>query len=165
MSNVRHLRDSLSSRSMVHLLKYGAVLSLFLCAVADCAAAGYKPPEIVIQHMSTAFAGQGMCAVRFSVETSMGDGDAGNVTLNLLFLDKNNKTIARGELSTELTDSTAGRYQEPTLEGQEFCLSADTRVVIARAKSEHGGKKYDLLKLKKVRASEFKPYPIAIGAK
>jgi len=127
--------------------------------------AGQQPPAIVIQHMSTAFAGQGMCAVRFSVETFAGDGDAGTVTLSLVFRDRQNKQVARGQLAVALNDSTAGRYQEPVLEGPEFCLDSDTSVVVTKAKSEHEGKTHDLLQLKKVRVSTFKPYPITLGTR
>lgn len=144
-------------------MKHSSFVFLALCAAIPCTAAGYKPPEIVIQHMSTAFAGQGMCAVRFSVSSAMGDGDAGSVTLDLVFRDRNNKVVARGELSADLSDSTGGRYQEPTLEGEAFCLGNDTTVVVARARSEHEGKTYDLLRLKKIRVGEFKPYPISVG--
>lgn len=143
-----------------------AFLFLGAFTVLHCAAADYKPPEVVIQHISTVFAGQGMCAVRFSVETAPGDGDAGSVIFSLLFRDKNNRTVARGELTAELSDSTAGRYQEPILEGEDFCLlDPATRVVVVKARSQHEGKKYDLLKLKKTRVSDFKPYEITLGVK
>ncbi len=95
--------------------------------------------------------------------TAVGDGDAGGVTLNLVFRDKSNKAVARGELSADLSDTTGGRNQEPILAGEEFCLGSDAKVVVTRARSEYEGKKYDLLKLKKVRVGEFKPYPISLG--
>lgn len=126
-------------------------------------AKGYQPPEITIQHMSTTFANHGMCSVRFSLETTMGDGDAGTVTLDLGFLDKQMKEVARGQLVADLNDSTAGRYQEVYVEGEDMCLDPDTTVVVRRARSENQGKKFDLLKLKKIRGSMFRPYPVTFG--
>lgn len=131
--------------------------------ITYAAAEGYQPPEITIQHMSTAFANQGICSVRFSLETMMGDGDAGSVTLDLRFLDKQKKEVARGQLFADLNDSTAGRYQEVFVEGEDMCLDPDTTVVVRRARSEYQGKKFDLLKLKKLRRSTFRPYPVTFG--
>lgn len=124
------------------------------------AAAAYQPPEVIIQHMSTAFANQGMCAVRFSLETTTGEGDAGTVNIDLTFLDKQKKEVARGRITAELYDSTAGRYHEDIVEGEDMCLDNETTVVVRRARSEYQGRKYDLLKLKKMRVSEFRPYKI-----
>lgn len=137
----------------------GIGLVFSVCATAKT----LQPPEVVIQHMSTAFANQGMCSVRFSLATAMGDGDAGTVTVDVAFMDKQKKEVARGQLVADLTDSTAGRYQEVSTEGEDLCLDPETTVVIRKARSENQGKRYDLLKLKKIPGSSFHPYPITFG--
>lgn len=113
--------------------------------------------------MSTAFANQGMCSVRFSLETTMGDGDAGTVTVDVAFIDKQKKEVARGQLVADLNDSTAGRYQEVNVEGEDMCLDPETTVVVRKARAENQGKRFDLLKLKKIRSSSFRPYPITFS--
>lgn len=144
-------------------MKNYAIGLIGLVFFAYATAKGNQPPEITIQHMSTVFANQGMCSVRFSLETTMGDGDAGTVTLDLGFLDKQKKEVARGQLIADLSDSTAGRYQEVYVEGEDMCLDPDTTVVVRRARSESQGKRFDLLKLRKIRGSRFHPYPITFG--
>ncbi len=99
-----------------------------------------------------------MCLVRFSLATTMGDGDSGVLTLDLAFIDKQKKEIASDKINAELYDSTAGRYTEVYVEGENMCLEPDTTAVVRRARSEQKGKKYDLLKLKKIKVSEFRPY-------
>lgn len=129
------------------------------CAMAKT----QQPPEVAIQHMSTAFANQGMCSVHFSLETTMGDGDAGTVTVDVAFIDKHKKVVARGQLVADLNDSTARRYQEVNVEGEDMCLDPETTVVVRKARAENQGKRFDLLKLKKIRSSSFHPYPITFG--
>ena len=121
--------------------------------------------EITLRHFSTThFPLQGVCSAGFFITSQMGDGDAGDVEIEMSFLDQKNKTIYRGVINTSLTDSTAGRGQDGYIEASEVCsFPLETRVVITKATSKIGGKKFDLIKLGKIHPSDFKRYPISIS--
>ncbi len=119
-------------------------------------------PTVSIRHISTAYANQGICSLRFGLGTSMGEGDAGEVTLKLKFISPKGRELLQGEISASLSDSEAGRYQEVFLEDPGACLDASTKVQVLRATAKIGKKNFDLLKLKKLELDDFKPMSITI---
>jgi len=119
-------------------------------------------PAVTIRHISTAYANQGMCSLRFGLGTSMGDGDAGEVSLKLKFVDTKGHELYRGEISALLTDSEGGRYQEVFLEDQNICFDSSTKIRVLRATAKPANKTFDLLKLHKVVVDDFKPMEISI---
>jgi hypothetical protein len=120
-------------------------------------------PTVSIRHISTAYANQGICSLRFGLGTSMGDGDAGEVTIKLRFVDPKGRELLQGEISASLNDSEAGRYQEVFLEDPSACLDSSTKVQVLRATAKIGKKKFDLLKLRKLVLDDFKPMLINIS--
>lgn len=119
-------------------------------------------PMVSIRHISTAYANQGICSLRFGLGTSMGDGDAGDVSLRLKFVDLKGRELLQGEISASLDDSEAGRYQEVFLEDPNACLDSSTKIHVLRATARIGKKKFDLLKLRKLAVDDFKPMSIKI---
>ncbi len=121
-----------------------------------------EPPTVSIRHISTAYANQGICSLRFGLGTSMGDGDAGDISLKLKFIDPKGRELLQGEISASLDDSEAGRYQETFLEDSNACLDSSTRIQVIRATTKIGKKTFDLLKLRKLVVDDFKPMSISI---
>ncbi|BBP01628.1 IrmA family protein [Sulfuriferula nivalis] len=119
-------------------------------------------PIVSIRHISTAYANQGICSLRFGLGTAMGDGDAGEVSLKLKFIDTNGHELYQGEIRTSLDDSEAGRYQEVFLEDSNVCFDQPTRIQVTRATATIGKKRYNLLRLRKLVVDDFKPLEISI---
>ena len=119
-------------------------------------------PMVSIRHISTAYANQSICVLRFGLGSGMGGGDAGEVSLKLKFVDPKGATLLKGEISASLVDTEGGRYQEVFLEDPDACLDSSTRVQVLRATATIGKKKYDLLKLRKLVLDDFKPMAIVI---
>jgi len=120
-------------------------------------------PSIALRHLSTTFVNRGMCAIRFGIESEQGGGDAGEVEIHLRFVNPAGKTLYRSTITTSLDDSTAGRYKEEFVEGEDICFPPETKVIITRATSKTGGKVYDLIKLHKIREDAFRSYRITVG--
>jgi hypothetical protein len=119
-------------------------------------------PTVTISHISTAYANRGMCSIRFGLGTAMGDGDAGDISVMLKFIDKNGKPLYQGVIGASLSDSEAGRYQEVFLEDEDICFDSSTRVQVVQATATPGKKKFNLIKLHKIVVDDFRPYTISI---
>jgi hypothetical protein len=119
-------------------------------------------PTVSIRHLSTAYANGGICSIRFGVGTTMGEGDAGEVSITLKFTDSKGKKLYQGTIDASLNDSSAGRYQEVFLEDAGICFGSDTKVNVVQATSTVGKKKFNLVKLHKIVADDFRPYVISV---
>ena len=119
-------------------------------------------PSVSIRHISTGFA-QGQCSERFGIGTEMGEGDLGDLIIELDFLTESGKLVYRGRIETSLTDTTAGRYVEEYVESEELCEGPISSVVVTRARATLNGRTTDLVKSKLIHQSRFVPYGIRIA--
>lgn len=144
------------------LLKSAALSVLICITLSSVALAQEEIPTVSIRHLSTAHANGGICSIRFGVGTTMGEGDAGEVSITLKFTDSKGKKLYQGTIDASLNDSSAGRYQEVFLEDAGICFGSDTKVNVVQATSTVGKKKFNLVKLHKIVADDFRPYVISV---
>jgi len=121
-------------------------------------------PEITLRHLSTTFVNHGICSIRFGVGSELSGGDAGQVEIQMNFLSPDGQILHQGTLTTYLEDTTAGRYQEDFVEGENICFPDGTRIEITQATATINEVSYDLIELGKIREDRFKPYQIQIGS-
>ncbi len=139
-----------------------SALVTLLWAVSAQATPPQDVPEVTLRHLSTTFVNHGICSIRFGISSEFSGGDAGLVEIQMNFLNPEGQVLHRGTLATYLEDTTAGRYQEEFVEGENICFPAGTRVEITAATATIDDVSYDLIELGKIREDRFKPYQIQI---
>ena len=86
-----------------------------------------------------------------------------NLQVTVSAVNKSGKKVASGILEIqEFGGSTADRYSQAFLEGEELCAD-DLTIVVSKATAIINGKQVDLLKTKMLSARNFKPFKIHLG--
>jgi hypothetical protein len=112
-------------------------------------------------HSSTVFAGQGQCSATFSFDSGL--DDIKNLQVAVSAVNKAGKKVASGVLEVQqFGQSSADRYADAFLEGEEICAD-DLTIVVNKATAEVNGKRMDLLETKAISARDFKPFKIRVG--
>lgn len=112
-------------------------------------------------HSSTVWAGQGQCSAVFSFDSGM--EEIKNLQVSLAAVNKAGKKVASGVLEIpQFGQSSADRYADAFLEGEEICAD-DLTIVVSKATAIVDGKRTDLLKSKALSARDFKPFKIRVG--
>ena len=137
--------------------------AVLACSMPARSETSPKVPTVYLQHLSTTFANQGMCSIRFGISSETGGGVAGNVEVQMRFLDPKGKVLHQGKVNTSLDDSAVGSYKEEFVEGEGLCFPDGTRVVVTKATAETNGKVHDLVKLGKIKEAPFRPYRITVA--
>ena len=130
-----------------------------LLVVTSCLAA----PAYAVDfwHSSTVWAGQGQCSAVFSFDSGM--EDIKNLQVTVAAVNKAGKKVASGVLEIQqFGQSSADRYADAFLEGEEICAD-DLTIVVNKATAIVDGKRTDLLKSKALSARDFKPFRIRVG--
>ena len=130
-----------------------------LLVVTSCLAA----PAYAVDfwHSSTVWAGQGQCSAVFSFDSGM--EEIKNLQVTVAAVNKAGKKVASGVLEIQqFGQSSADRYADAFLEGEEICAD-DLTIVVNKATAIVDGKRTDLLKSKALSARDFKPFRIRIG--
>jgi len=154
----KNFRDEMKISQYAKLLPIAALIGVTPVTLL----AQNELPTVAIRHISTTYANQGICSLRFGLGKFIGDGDAGEVIIKLKFIDPKGRELLQGELFASLDNSETGRYQEVFLEDPNACLDSSTKVIVLRATAKIGKKKFDLLKLHKLVIDDFKPMAIII---
>ena len=116
---------------------------------------------IDVWHSSTIWAGQGQCSAVFSFDSGM--EEINNLQVNISAVNKAGKKVASGMLQiARFGQSSADRYADAFLEGEEICADGLT-IVVNKATAVIDGKRVDLLKTKVLSARDFKPFRIRVG--
>jgi len=144
-------------------LVLSAAIVMLLSASAQ-ATPSQHVPEITLRHLSTTFVNHGICSIRFGIGSELSGGDAGQVEIQMNFVSPDGEILHRATLTTYLEDTTAGRYQEDFVEGENICFPDDTRVEITKATATIDEMSFDLIALGKIREDAFKPYQIQVGS-
>jgi len=112
-------------------------------------------------HSSTVWAGQGQCSAVFSFDSGM--EEIRNLQVSVSAANKAGKKVASGMLEIpQFGQSSANRYADAFLEGEEICAD-DLTIVVNKATAIVDGKRTDLLKSKALSARDFKPFKIRVG--
>lgn len=112
-------------------------------------------------HSSTVWAGQGQCSAVFSFDSGMEKIE--NLQASVTAINKAGKKVASGVLEIpQFGESSADRYADTFLEGEEICAD-DLTIVVNKATAIVDGKQTDLLKSKTLSARDFKPFKIRMG--
>lgn len=112
-------------------------------------------------HSNTVWVGQGQCSAIFSFDSGM--EEIKNLQVSVSVVDKMGKKIASGFLEIEqFGESSANRYADAFLEGEEMC-GDDLIIIVGKATAVVEGKRTDLLKSKALSARDFKPFKIRVG--
>lgn len=112
-------------------------------------------------HSSTVWAGFGQCSAQFTFDSGLEEFKSLQVSINAV--DRAGKAVASGVLEIkDFGSSSATRYAEDFLEGEEVCAEGLT-IVVTKATAMVNGKRVDLLKTKGLSARDFKPFRIRIG--
>ena len=112
-------------------------------------------------HSSTVWAGQGQCSAVFSFDSGM--EEIKNLQVTVAAVNKAGKKVASGVLEIQqFGQSSADRYADAFLEGEEICAD-DLTIVVNKATAIVDGKRTDLLKSKALSARDFKPFRIRVG--
>lgn len=112
-------------------------------------------------HSNTVWAGHGQCAAVFTFDSGL--EEIRNLQVSVSAVDKSGKKIASGVLEIKrFGQSTADRYSEAFLEGEEICAD-DLTIVVTKATATVAGKRTDLLKGKSLSPRDFKPFKLRIG--
>ena len=130
-----------------------------LLVVTSCLAA----PAYAVDfwHSSTVWAGQGQCSAVFSFDSGM--EEIKNLQVTVAAINKAGKKVASGVLEIpQFGQSSADRYADAFLEGEEICAD-DLTIVVNKATAIVDGKRTDLLKSKALSARDFKPFRIRVG--
>ena len=130
-----------------------------LLVVTSCLAA----PAYAVDfwHSSTVWAGQGQCSAVFSFDSGM--EEIKNLQVTVAAINKAGKKVASGVLEIpQFGQSSADRYADAFLEGEEICAD-DLTIVVNKAIATVDGKRTDLLKSKILSARDFKPFKIRVG--
>lgn len=130
-----------------------------LLVVTSCLAA----PAYAVDfwHSSTVWAGQGQCSAVFSFDSGM--EEIKNLQVTVAAVNKAGKKVASGVLEIQqFGQSSADRYADAFLEGEEICAD-DLTIVVNKATAIVDGKRTDLLKSKALSARDFKPFRIRVG--
>jgi hypothetical protein len=121
----------------------------------------YPSYAVDFWHSSTVFANQGQCSALFSFDSGM--EEIKNLQVTVSAVNKSGKKVASGILEIqEFGGSTADRYSQAFLEGEELCAD-DLTIVVSKATAIINGKQVDLLKTKMLSARNFKPFKIHLG--
>lgn len=111
-------------------------------------------------HSNTVWAGQGQCSAIFTFDSGMEDVTKLQVLVSAV--NKSGKKVASGSLQiAQFGQSSAARYADAFLEGEEFC-DDDLVIVVNKATAIVDGNRVDLLKSKILATRDFKPYQIKI---
>ena len=130
-----------------------------LLVVTSCLAA----PAYAVDfwHSSTVWAGQGQCSAVFSFDSGM--EEIKNLQVTVAAINKAGKKVASGVLEIpQFGQSSADRYADAFLEGEEICAD-DLTIVVNKATAIVDGKRTDLLKSKVLSARNFNPFRIRVG--
>ena len=130
-----------------------------LLVVTSCLAA----PAYAVDfwHSSTVWAGQGQCSAVFSFDSGM--EEIKNLQVTVAAVNKAGKKVASGVLEIpQFGQSSADRYADAFLEGEEICAD-DLTIVVNKTTTKVDGKRTDLLKSKALSARDFKPFRIRVG--
>ena len=130
-----------------------------LLVVTSCLAA----PAYAVDfwHSSTVWAGQGQCSAVFSFDSGM--EEIKNLQVTGAAINKAGKKVASGVLEIpQFGQSSADRYADAFLEGEEICAD-DLTIVVNKATAIVDGKRTDLLKSKVLSARNFNPFRIRVG--
>jgi len=112
-------------------------------------------------HSSTVWVNQGQCSAMFSFDSGM--EDIKNLQVSVAAVNKAGKKVASGVLEIpQFGQSSAARYADAFLEGEEICAD-DLTIVVNKATAIVDGKRTDLLKSKALSARDFKPFKIRVG--
>ncbi|MBS0309227.1 MAG: hypothetical protein JSS58_09675 [Proteobacteria bacterium] len=112
-------------------------------------------------HSSTVWAGQGQCSAMFSFDSGM--EEVKNLQVTVTAVNKAGKKVASGVLEIQkFGQSSADRYADAFLEGEEICAD-DLTIVVNKATAIVDGKRIDLLKSKTLAVRDFKPFKIRLG--
>ncbi|MBF0208747.1 MAG: hypothetical protein HQK53_17915 [Oligoflexia bacterium] len=134
-----------------------------LLVVTSCLAACLAAPAYAVDfwHSSTVWAGQGQCSAVFSFDSGM--EEIKNLQVTVAAINKAGKKVASGVLEIpQFGQSSADRYADAFLEGEEICAE-DLTIVVNKATAIVDGKRTDLLKSKALSARDFKPFRIRVG--
>lgn len=86
-----------------------------------------------------------------------------NLQVTVAAVNKGGKKVASGVLEIQqFGQSSADRYADAFLEGEEICAD-DLTIVVNKATAIVDGKRTDLLKSKALSARDFKPFRIRVG--
>lgn len=130
----------------------------FLIVTSCLAAPAYA---VDFWHSSTVWAGQGQCSAVFSFDSGM--KEIKNLQVTVAAVNKGGKKVASGVLEIQqFGQSSADRYADAFLEGEEICVD-DLTIVVNKATAIVDGKRTDLLKSKALSARDFKPFRIRVG--
>lgn len=130
----------------------------FLIVTSCLAAPAYA---VDFWHSSTVWAGQGQCSAVFSFDSGM--KEIKNLQVTVAAVNKGGKKVASGVLEIQqFGQSSADRYADAFLEGEEICAD-DLTIVVNKATAIVDGKRTDLLKSKALSARDFKPFRIRVG--
>lgn len=112
-------------------------------------------------HSSTVWAGQGQCSAVFSFDSGM--EEVTDLQVSVAAFNKGGNKVASGVLEIQqFGQSSADRYADAFVEGEEFCAD-DLTIVVSKATAIVDGKKTDLIKSKAISARNFKPFSIRVG--
>lgn len=115
---------------------------------------------IDLWHSNTVWAGQGQCSAVFSFDSGM--EDIKKLQVSVSAAKKSGKGVASGILEvSQFGESSATRYAEAYLEGEDLC-DDDLIIVVNKAVAIVNGKRTDLLKSKMLVARDFNPYKIKL---
>lgn len=116
---------------------------------------------ITFWHSNTVWAGQGQCSAVFSFDSGM--EEIKNLQVSISAVNKAGKKVSSGVLEVkEFGQSSADRYSDAILEGEEVC-DDNLTIVVNKATAIVDGKRTDLLKSKSISAQDFKPFKIRMA--
>lgn len=97
----------------------------------------------------------------FSFDSGM--EEVKNLQVTVTAVNKAGKKVASGVLEIQkFGQSSADRYADAFLEGEEICAD-DLTIVVNKATAIVDGKRIDLLKSKTLAVRDFKPFKIRLG--
>ncbi len=135
-----------------------ALLKVFLLLISTQAT-----HAIEVWHTETVWAGMGQCSAHFSFDGGGLDDALHDLRVEATLTDESG--AARGEIELhvdEIGGSSVARYASDIVEGEELCGYLILTVTSATAQAD--GKTVDLLATRQLRAREFRPNSIRIGA-
>lgn len=130
-----------------------------LLMVASCLAA----PAYAVDfwHSSTVWAGQGQCSAVFSFDSET--EEITDLQVTVAVVNKAGEKVSSGVLEIQqFGQSSADRYADAFLEGEEICAD-DLTIVVNKATAIVDGKHIDLLKSEALSSRDFKPFKIRVG--
>lgn len=132
-----------------------------LLIVTSCITAPVHAVEF--WHSSTVWAGQGQCSAMFTFDSGM--EEVRNLHVSVTVANKIGKKVSTGVLEIpQFGQSSANRYADAFLEGEEICAD-DLTNVVTEATAIVRGKRTDLLKSKALSARDFRPFKVRVGNK